>query len=153
ERLEIRTPDGHASSNHGATWTDTGVGGLRAAQSPANPNRWYFSLYKGDVWTSSDDANSSAYAGTLPSNLAPAVLAPSHADANLVYALGASTAQYVGQTGGVYRSSNAGVTSEWASDGLVRVEGLADLVVDPTNDRLLYAGGRDGVHKSTDGGA
>lgn len=153
EGPEIRTADGHVSVSNGATWEDSGVGGLRAAQSPADPMTWYFSLYKGDVWVSRDGAKSTAYAGTLPSMYAPTVFAPSHSDPNLVYAIGGASAAYVDGTGGVFRTDDAGASWHWASTGIVQVQQLADLLVHPTNDQVVFVAGMYGVHKSTDGGA
>ena len=133
---------GLLSTDRGVTWTATDTPSRFAAQSPTDPNRWYFATSKGDVYRSSDNANAYSYAGTLQNYAIPSVLAPSHSNRDLVYAL---------TNGGVYRSDDAAATWTWASTNLTTT-GLSDLIVDPTDHDTLYVGGGFGVHKSTDGG-
>lgn len=131
----------HRTKDRGDTWQAMNTPSLIAVQSPAELNRWYYALAKGDIYSSDDDGITYNRVGRLPNLAVPSVLAPSHSDADVVYALTAH---------GVYRSSDAGVTWLWASTHLTHTR-QADLVLDPTNHDILYVGG-NGVFKSTDGG-
>lgn len=138
---EVRASTGLISSDLGTSWAGRGASSPMA-QSPSEPNRWYYGSAAGRVWVSNDDGSTRTIAGATPYFDPVRILAPSHTNANLVYALTNS---------GVYRSEDAGATWKWASYGLQHAEYLSDLVVDPTDHNTLYVSSQD-VQKSVDGG-
>ena len=71
---------------------------------------------------------------------------------NQVFVAGvAPSSVFVGTTGGVFKSTNGGMTWTALNSGLTDL-GVSSLAVDPTDPAILYAGGSSGVFKSTDGG-
>jgi photosystem II stability/assembly factor-like uncharacterized protein len=82
-------------------------------------------------------------------------LVVSPADPNTLYVTVRNGAS---QGGGVYRSTDGGQT--WTNTTAFHSGGASDLVIDPTNPSVLYAGlvgdtlpsATDGVYKTTDGG-
>lgn len=132
---------GQRTTDLGETWVPSGVSSFAAAQSAADPNRWYFATELGNIRVSNDAAQTYRLAGSLPNNAVPRVIAAGHSNPDKAYAL---------TNGGVYRTDDAASTWVWASTDLTHVNN-SDLVVDPTDDDVLYVSG-PGVFKSVNGG-
>lgn len=138
----------YRSIDYGETWVSTNTPSYIAAQSAANPRRWFFETSGSDIRVSEDNAQNYFLAGTLPhhgSSSYPegntSAIVTSYLDEDILYAL---------TPGGVYRSNDGAKTWKWASTNLTTVS-ASTLVVDPTDHDTLYVGG-SGVFKSTDGG-
>ena len=71
---------------------------------------------------------------------------------NQVFVAGvAPSSVFVGTRGGVFKSTNGGMTWTALNSGLTHLD-VFSLAVDPTNPATVYAGGGGRVFKSTDGG-
>ncbi|MCU0286500.1 MAG: hypothetical protein MUF15_08870, partial [Acidobacteria bacterium] len=142
------------STNSGQSWVplmqyedSIAIGAI--AINPTNPNIIYAGTgepttwpgYNGSgVFKSTDGGNTWSPTGALDNgHIARLTIDPTNT--NIIYCAGFN--------GGLYRSTNAGIS--W---NLIRAGDIADFALNPSSSNILYAGVRhDGVYKSTDSGA
>jgi uncharacterized repeat protein (TIGR01451 family) len=147
------------SLDGGSNWTLTGFPLLPAIQarsltsSPGNPQvilaGIVSSLYRtadgGDTWAP-------AITG-LPAGSYVEVVSFAPSDPLVAYAVPNVTAPVgQGQSFGVYRSTNAGLTWSAANTGIETLP-VVGLAVDPTNAQIVYASGASKLWKTTNGGS
>ncbi|HJX26645.1 MAG TPA: hypothetical protein VJ885_01940 [Thermoanaerobaculia bacterium] len=101
----------------------------------------YVQVSPGDLWKSTDRGNTwtLVYPGLNPSSA-------------LVASARTPGTYYIGRQGEVARSRDSGQTWQFFSTGLPGRSFVHVVVLDPTDDDVLYAGLDEGVFKSTDAG-
>jgi photosystem II stability/assembly factor-like uncharacterized protein len=119
---------------------------------PANPTTVYITIPNGNVYKTTDGAESWDTLSRVPIQpptddaccVSAVVIDPQ--DSNTLYAA------YEGQLGAVFKSTDAGAT--WNASGPVPFTTFPSksVTVDPRNSGILYAAALDGMYKSTDGG-
>ncbi len=151
-----------------ATWTNTGpvafpvnvsgqVHGMgRVSQlkfHPSNPAKIYAVSASGGLFISSDTGatwtvtpGSEVFASTSCS-----AVCIDYTNDNILY-LSTGDANYYGDNYGIYKSTNGGVTYTAANTGIANRMAI-EILMDPTDHNTLVAATRDGIWKTTNGGA
>jgi hypothetical protein len=134
------------STDGGANWTPTGLNGdiLTLGVDPANPNVLFGSTPgpNQSIIRSTDGGRSWVRVNTTVPPVSEIVVSPT--DSSSIYAAIFAA--------GVYESSNGGF--DWAQAGTgLRGLDLQVLAVDLVEPTTVYAGGKDGLYRTSDAGA
>jgi photosystem II stability/assembly factor-like uncharacterized protein len=135
------------STDGGASWTATGFKDavIALAVDPGNSNTLYLSTIgplstRQAIFKSTDGAQSWSAVDEIIPLAGSFVFSP---DSSTIYA--------ATQSGGVFKSTDAGTNWGETNTGL-RILNIQMLVGDPVNTATIYAGGAEGLFKSVDGG-
>lgn len=127
----------------------------------ANPAIWYVATAHGGVWKTTSNGALMTPLAQDKGLLSIGAIAMSQRNPDLVY-MGAGESnnrQSISWGDGMWKTTDGGRT--WANIGLANSKAIARVVIDPTNDNVVFAaatgplwgpGGDRGVFKSTDGG-
>jgi photosystem II stability/assembly factor-like uncharacterized protein len=119
---------------------------------PTDPNKMYAASASGGLFISKDGAKTWSPTGTdkLP-NISCASVCVDYTNDKIIY-LGSGDANYYSRSSGVWKSTDGGTT--WFQSGSGMANRLTlDLLMDPTNNKVLIGATNDGIIKSTDAGA
>lgn len=137
----------------GSNWIDQGWYDACIAVDPLNPDHVFLGDIEFHMTTNGQDFSpvrnpSGPFGGTRAWD------SPMHTDYHkIVYAPSNSNIIYVGSDGGVFRSTDNGVTWSSRNDGISSAQ-FYRLTSHPTNRNILFAGAQDnGNFLTTDGGA
>ncbi|HEX6624986.1 MAG TPA: FG-GAP-like repeat-containing protein, partial [Pyrinomonadaceae bacterium] len=145
----------YKSTDGGANWQLTGqsrpstapLNTFAVAVDPANPNVVYAGTFGGGVIYKSTDGGA-LYDIKNSGSFAPIV------DTIIAVPTAPTTTLYAGTTlGGVIKSTDGAESWTQVNNGLGDVATVSELVYDPTNTNVIYAGTSGGVAKTTNGGA
>jgi PKD repeat protein/photosystem II stability/assembly factor-like uncharacterized protein len=119
---------------------------------PTDPNKMYAASASGGVYISTDGANSWKVTGTdnLPS-MECASLCVDYTNDSILY-LGSGDANYYSPSLGIWKSINGGATWHQSNSGIGNRMAL-DILMDPSNNKILIAATNDGIWKSANAGA
>jgi photosystem II stability/assembly factor-like uncharacterized protein len=148
----IKTTDGGKSWNTVETGIPSNAVIRSIAIHPSDPSTLYITaaINTGVAFVKSEDGGATWYPinDGLASGNFQRVLAIDPVDPSTVYAAHFDVRT---GTGGVFKSERGGTDWSRADAGLIDID-IRTLVIDPTNAATVYAGGRDGLFRSFDGG-
>ncbi|MBK7344669.1 MAG: hypothetical protein IPJ06_17200 [Saprospiraceae bacterium] len=128
---------------------------------PADPREWYVASAHGSLWKTSNAGVTFSPIFDGQSSYAMGAVAIDPSNPHTVWAgTGENNAHsYVIPGDGVYKSEDGG--SSWVNKGLKESQQIGDIIVHPTNSKVVWvaaygphrqSGGERGVFKTTDGG-
>jgi photosystem II stability/assembly factor-like uncharacterized protein len=118
---------------------------------PTDPDKMYAASASGGLYISSDGAKTWQVTGTdkLPA-MSCASVCVDYTNDKIIY-LGSGDANYYGNAFGIWKSTDGGATWNLSNNSIGNRMAL-DILMDPTNNKVLIAATSDGIWKSTDAG-
>jgi photosystem II stability/assembly factor-like uncharacterized protein len=138
----------YLSGNYGSGWTDQGWYDLCVGVHPTDPNI----VMTGNLELFRSTNGSSMT--VLRTNSTSAWYSPCHVDYHIIrFAPSNGSYVYCGSDGGMFKSTDAGVTWTSVNNGLATLQ-LYHIASHPTNANIVYGGAQDnGNFRTLDGGA